>query len=513
MKNKILLLIIFFLTAGAIFRLIYTQNGNFIFNMDNARDMVDVREMVVLNKPRLIGNTAAIEGVFYGPYWYYLLAIPFALSGGNPYASIVLQIVLWVIGGYFVLKLVSKFGIVATVIAGALWIASDFLILSTSYSFNPNPVLFLSPLLIFLFDKYLKLKKSIYSVTSFALAATFLSNEILFAMLLPIILIAAIIFTKNSKVFKLKSFWLGILAFLIVSSPHLFFELRHNFFMTQSLIHFFTTGGDTHNSFNLLTRVTYVISKFDEILRPTFFNNKILSYGFVILFFAVVGYILKKRQPFQDNLFVILCSYILIPVIAFIIIPVNINSWHWVGVIAALVIIAGYLLATGLKLTKVVGLYSTSLLLLVIAFSISNVFQYVSNLDQPRNDPSLFRNELSAIDFVYKQANGKNFKVYTYLPSVIDYPYQYLFWWRGLNKYGYLPQDYAYEPNKPAYIAQKEKLDIGTHPESSGLIFLIKEPDRGLRHLWENTFKKYSLLTSQIVGPLVIETRQDINKQ
>ena len=75
--------IIIILIIGIIYRLSLISNGSFLFNMDNARDMVDVREMVVLHKFRLTGPTSAIEGFFNGPGWYYLLAIPFLLSGGG----------------------------------------------------------------------------------------------------------------------------------------------------------------------------------------------------------------------------------------------------------------------------------------------------------------------------------------------------------------------------------------------------------------------------------------------
>ena len=101
--NKNTKIILLFLLVGVLYRLVLTANGNFLFIMDNARDMVDVREMVTLHKPRLTGPTSAIEGLFNGPFWYYLLAVPFILSGGNPYASILMEIVLWAIGGFFLL--------------------------------------------------------------------------------------------------------------------------------------------------------------------------------------------------------------------------------------------------------------------------------------------------------------------------------------------------------------------------------------------------------------------------
>lgn len=476
--------------------------------MDNARDMVDVREMVTLQKPRLIGHTAAIEGVYYGPYWYYLLSIPFILSGGDPYAAIILQIILWVIGGYFVLKIANRFGLISMVVVGCLWVASNFVVLSSQYAFNPNPTLFFTPVFIYLFDKYLTTKKSIFSITSFAIAGMFFSSQIFFAVFMPLIIILSILLTKNKILFKDKSFWLGVVAFTVVISPQIFFDLRHDFLMTKSLINYFANSSG--EAVNFFERVISTLNSFYRTVLPTFMNFKEFVWGLGVLTIAVSFRFFKSHEWQKNYLPVIMLNFILVPLLGFMLIPTTINSWHWVGVMAALLIFSGFIISEGLKL-KVGKLGASLLFISLIAFSILNMKQYLLALSIPMAEVSLFKNEIKAIDYVYKKAEGKNFKVYTYMPSVIDYPYQYLFWWRGLKEYGYVPEDYAYEPSKPEYIKSKDRLNTGQNPESSNLVFLIKEPDTtGRRHLWENTFIKYPLIISENVGSVIIETRQDI---
>src|SRR3989338_541358 len=103
--------------------------------------MLDVREMIVLGNFRLIGSTTSIEGVYFGPFWYYLLSISFIITGGNPYGPILLEIFLWVVGGYFLLSLVLKYyGKLSFFAVALLWFASNFIVLGTQYAFNPNPV-------------------------------------------------------------------------------------------------------------------------------------------------------------------------------------------------------------------------------------------------------------------------------------------------------------------------------------------------------------------------------------
>lgn len=498
MKLKFIFLI---LLLGVIYRLILTANGNFIFNMDNARDMVDVREMVILGKMRLIGHTAAIEGIFYGPYWYFLSSIPFYLSNGDPYGSILMLIFMWVIGGYFLLKLIKEYGILASTVVGGLWIVSNPVVLATFYAYNPNPAILLTPSFIFMFLKYLQTEKPIFSLIMFVLAGAFFSFEIMYAIILPVIILSVIVLSGRSRLFFSRSFLYGVTTYILVISPHVLFELKHNFFMTHSLLNYLANSGSDNVITNPLLRINYVLEALLKTFLPIFMNFRSLMYLFIAFLIGVILKLIFQKKLFKDELLLILLTYIAITILAFILIPFTINSWHWVGLISAVILLAGVVIAYAQRWGIILGV-------LCICLSIVNARNYIKDLSISNPDPSLYKNELSAVDSIYTQAQGENFKVYTYMPSVIDYPYQYLFWWRGLNKYGYVPEDYAYSPNKPEYISQKSLLPKGANPPSSGLIFLLKEPDRNnLRHLWENDFKKYELISSQNFNSYVIEIR------
>ena len=135
-NTKIILTI---LLVGILYRLLLTTDGNFLFNMDNARDFVDVREMIELGKLRLTGPTSAIEGVYNGPLWYYLLAIPYLISGGDPYSAIIMEIILWAIGGFFLLKLIKNYSSWLILPIGLVWVASNYIVLVNLYVSGRNP--------------------------------------------------------------------------------------------------------------------------------------------------------------------------------------------------------------------------------------------------------------------------------------------------------------------------------------------------------------------------------------
>lgn len=513
MSKNFILLAFFILFIGIIYRLILTSNGNFLFNMDNARDMVDVREMVVLKKLRLTGPSSAIGGVYNGPAWYWLLATFFIISGGNPYASIILEIGLWAIGGFFLLKLASKFGVWPMLVIGALWISSDYVVLTNLYAFNPNPIILLTPLFIYLLYKYIETNKLIFSTLTFFLGGLFFNFEMNFGIFVIPIIITSLMLAKKTYLFKTKNFWLGLIFFIICLMPQLLFDLKHQFLMTKSIITFIHSGNPP--PYKSPPRPQIISFSFFNVFSATLMNKKFLTIAILTFFIPIF----KKFRKDLNLAALVSLSIIAVPFIFYLFLPVTVNSWHLGGPAAALIFLIGFQLKKISEFNfwgKIIGL---TVGFFIIYFAFLNILSFfVHDFRKTSNDPSLFKNEIAAIDYVYKKAGGKNFKVYTYLPSVIDYPYQYLIWWHGLKQFGYLPIDYAYEPNKPEYISNKAIFSATEEQikkrENSNLIFLIKEPNLNYtRYGWEGDFVKYNWkkLETLMIGPIEIEVRSEKN--
>lgn len=506
MSKKVVLILL----IGILFRLFLTANGNFLFNMDNARDMVDVREMVVLKKLRLTGPTSAIEGFYNGPAWYYLLSVPFVLSGGDPYASILMEIILWAIGGFFLLQLVSRWGRWLIWPIGALWVASNYIVLTNLYAFNPNPVTLLSPLWIYLLIKYLETKKAIYSVAVWLLGGFFFNFEMNFGIFMPVTIFASLILTKNLKMLRQKEFWLGFAFFVLTLLPQVLFDLKHQFIMSKAVLRHLSenSGG----SFDPLKRFQVISSGFFETLSATLINSRKLTSLILVLLIPVILSILKKKNT--DRLFLISLIFIVVPFLGYLILPVTVNAWHWGGEMAVSLILVSYLIYKLWNWEIVSKAISLSLTVVIIWFGFSNIVNFFTkDFGKPNLDPSLYKNEISAIDYVYKYAKGENFKVYTFMPSIYDFPYQYLFWWYGQKKYGFIPADYAYAPSKPQYIGSKDKFE-GSKDNYNGLVFLIKEPNRGhnWKSGWEADYRFMELLSSEKLGSIEIEVRREVKK-
>lgn len=501
--NKIIFII---LTIGIVFKLALTSNGSFLFNMDNARDMVDVREMVVTQKIRMTGPTSAIEGLFNGPAWYYFLAVPFILSGGDPYSTIILQIVLWVIGGIFLLKLISEWSKLLILPVGFLWVSSDYINLATSYAFNPNPVTLLTPLLIYLFSKYLENEKFTYIAGAFFLGGLFFNFEMNFGVFIPPIIFVSTFFVRKNLL-KTKTFWLASLFYIACLMPQLIFELRHNFFMTGSVINFLRNSHS--EGLDIIKRFHILADSFFSVFSATMMNHRTLSTVILLFFIPVLSKLVKQKQV--DKVAVICLIYIFLPFILYLFLPVTVNAWHLGGPASAAIILIGFLLKKLWEHNFFGKFIAIILSITVLYFAIYSIGKYfIQDRFIQNNDPSLYRNELAAVDYVYQYANGENFKVYVFMPSIIDYPYQYLFWWWGMKKYGYIPYDYAYAPNKVQYIGSKEKFE-GLKENYKGLVFLIKEPNRGYnwKSGWEADYRFMELLHKTTLGSIDIEVRRE----
>ena len=261
--------------------------------------------------------------------------------------------------------------------------------------------------------------------------------------------------------------------------------------------------------FNPILKSFELFNLYRSVLSGLVMNNQILLVSsFLVLITTFWLFVWRKNR---ENFVIIGGAFFFLSFLIYIFLPIAVAPWHILGEMVAFLILLGFVIGYFIKHSRVLKIVGYSLVVFIIIVSFLNIKSYLVQKSNIQNDPSLFQNEINAIDYTYKQAGGKNFKAYVYLPSVIDYPYQYLYFWYGLKNYGYTPIDYAYLPNMPEYIFSKNQFLKPNEKSNSGLIFLIKEPDRlDLMDLWENSFKTLPKLKEEKIGPLTVEIRKSV---
>lgn len=206
-----------------------------IFNWDQERDAFEVQK-ILSGDPSLIGpRVLGPQGFFLGPYFYYLLAPFYFLTGGHPQAIV-----------YFLIVLNLVFFLAAYLIVKKIWGEKTTLIFLFFWTINPatietvawNPALI--PLMVVLIWFTLFQKSYFWLGLSLSLAINFHFQAVFLA---PFILL----FLFWQKELSGKNLGKAALGFFLPFVPLLLFDLRHNFLNFKLLGQFIKERGEGGN--------------------------------------------------------------------------------------------------------------------------------------------------------------------------------------------------------------------------------------------------------------------------
>lgn len=461
-------------------------NNNFPFTMDQARDMLDIRNIVVGKKPTLIGPTTSINGVFLGPFYYYLNLPAFVIGGGDPAYLVYWNIFCYMAAGILIFLYFYKESKNLGLIASSIYLMSPALFYSSRYFWSANPMPVFTVfffLMLFYFLKNPSKKRAFFlgiiSGLSMQIEAAFGT------FFFPVALFIAIVRRKGF----LNCLFLGT-GFFVTLLPQVFFELRHHFVMTKTF--FAEVGGTSQILGEKLTYIESINNHYASFVE--FLNGNFELSGQITLFLMVAALIFliyrmfrKTIHPASREIFLNCLIFICLYFVFYSFYPHPLKGWYLLALrIPYLLFISAFFY----EITNYKKIYLNLLMIIFLGYSfyltsISQLKFVPQNINDHSGDKSNLRNEMEAIDWVYQKADGKGFKIYNYIPSVYDYPYQYLFWWYGTKKYGYQPETITYKDGVPEYIPNNEfywnkKRLAGNDP----LVFLLYEKDENKERLF-----------------------------
>ncbi len=238
---------IFILCIGAFCRL-YRIGEYMTFLGDEGRDAIIVRRLLVNFDPILIGPGTSIGNMYLGPLYYYLSAPFLFLAGFSPVGPSVMValfgvftiFLIWYIAGIW-------FGKRAAVVSSLLYALSPVVIIYSRSSWNPNIMPFFALLTIFSVWKAWNDNKFGWLLITGISSAFVLQSHYLGLLLLPTILIFWLLkyrdLVRNLK-FEVRNYWkysvLGLLLFMLLMSPLVIFDLRHNWMNFNAIKIFFS---------------------------------------------------------------------------------------------------------------------------------------------------------------------------------------------------------------------------------------------------------------------------------
>ncbi len=451
------------IAIGSWLRLSGIFTNSFAFTYDVGRDLIAVEDIVINNNITLIGPTTGIEGIFYGPWWYFILSIPFFIFSGNPqgitffmgFIGIATIILGYVIG--------EKIGGVFLGILVAAFISFSSLMVSFSLQiWSPNLAAFFV-LLVFLILRKFSLEdqsrapkeKELFLLGLFL--GIIIDLAIVFGTLffLSICLSLIILFRKRLAI---KGIFFFILGFLLIFSPRIIFEIRNDFLMTKTFINALSNGFLPAKQFSLFDAlISRMISLFNT-WNATLAGQNIIV-GFLLITFASLAIIFfYKKMENPSKQFV---KIILISIGVFLIGLTFFNQAVWSHYLVGIPILYIFFISIAINIVRIAlkKFWFIFFILFVLFWINLDPIQVLENIRKPlwEGNAAVYRNQLAVIDYVYNDAKGKDFKYIVYTPAVHDYTYRYLFPWYGEKKYGYIPSR-----------------------QNTGLFYLIIEPDYDL---------------------------------
>lgn len=229
--------------------------GHIAFWYDPARDLLLAWDN--LRKPTLIGPPTGIPGIFYGPYWIWILSMGLLVSKDPRVVVFVTQMMpYFIIMPYILYRLSSA--VFNRRISVILWLL--FIFAFSSYSFqiwNPHlaPLIFLMYVYVFTSTDLtlVKLKKSHKFFLSGILLGLLLNfhlsfgTAILLASVLHLVLtlILQLVKKKHDLLLSLRNWFIAqglfFTGLVIALSPILLFEYRHGFNQIKAFMYTFSS--------------------------------------------------------------------------------------------------------------------------------------------------------------------------------------------------------------------------------------------------------------------------------
>lgn len=322
------LLVVFFMALLILLSLfprsIEVLNGNPLFEIDQGRDYMAVKNIVVDHKLTLIGaelgaGQAGLSYLFHGPGYFYLLSIPFIFFNGNPVGGVALMLLLGLsaiaFGVYFVIKF---WGIKEGLLMGFLLATCPYLIGQSRFFENH----FGAPIfiLIVFYFTYLFTKKPVKNylfVFLAGLVSAFIYNlELAISVPLSISLIVYCVYLFRKQ--ALPRLLLLMAGLAIGFSPMFLFELRHGFMGLKHLFTYLLLRPQTHTSSeSMLSQAQniynlFILSFSDSFPGKLLAPQHIVPFIFLVFLTLIIFVLFKEKDKTKKNFLVFLL--ILFPV-------------------------------------------------------------------------------------------------------------------------------------------------------------------------------------------------------
>ncbi len=410
--------------------------GEVKFWYDPARDLISAWDN--LSKPTLIGPTSGIPGIFYGPYWIWLLSFG-ELFSKNPVliTFVTATIPYFIIFPFVWFKFTKYFGQKAVIIGWLLFILGNGFTYGTQL-WNPYPAPLFTILLLYLLIRFdfTRLYLTAFLINFFIgfLLGLIINFHISFGIGLSFGVFLFLLweclkqfFDKKRK--NLHLFWVKLSLLIITGCgilvaflPTLLFEIRHGFNQIKTVLHAFTQYGNVVTTKGLSKY--YIFTNFIDTFSSTLHLPTIVTEGILLILIGIFIWLVKNKRVKLNATDVRILTVIITTFfgVAFIYFTAKNPVWayHFIGVDILSLLFLTFLLSR-LPFVKNIFLILVAYVIILSCYSslVSIQNKGISGIDKQKQ----------VVQTIAKDAENNNYTVFAYSPSIYSYEYTYIFRW------------------------------------------------------------------------------------
>lgn len=490
---------------GYLLRIYLLANYNFFFTMDQGEDAVNVRNILVGHSLITHGAPTNIAGIYSGPGWYYFLAIGYWLFGGSPFGAVFMVVIsslfcilfLSYISGKFISY---RFGIIISLLFQFYWFYFD----TSRWAFNPFPLVWIAIALVLSFSIMLARRSfKLYPLTLLACIAAF-NSEVAGAFALYLFFVVFGLYLVLRYKYPTK---LYLPIALILPTLTVIPRIKETLSVLLTSVGSGTIAGLGNGVFSG-TNFVYMADRFADLIARSIVPQSVVISLILFVFIAICYFSSADSNKFRKYYIYLSLTLFFVSYLWF--------AWNkgwrdWHTLYIPPVLFSSLLMMLSAIKRKLAILIFIPIVITQFQIFTDRYTQYLSISD----DPSILANQLKVIDWVYQNSEHNGFNAYMYMSdSFYDFPYQYLFWWHGRNKYGYVPCEYANYPLslKYLYVPGAQRYNQPTLGCEKLRFLIVERPkDPTSYRKWTDKFsEKTEIVSWEEIGTIRIEKRQKI---
>ncbi len=401
----------------------YRLPTDLLFHRDQGMHALGIWQVWHEGQIKLLGHSTDVDGIYHGPWYYWLMVPAYALSGGDPLAAISWQIFLELLSlPLFYLAIKRIFNRQTAQISLILYAVSFLLLGYSRWLNNVGPLLTVVNILLWTLTKLSANSKKghYFAIGLLCGLASQLNGAVGFALIPTVILSIR----PRISVPRIIMVLLGIVVLLF---PQVAFELRHNFVEIRAVLTFIRSSSGGGFSFWTL------FANMKEYLHQI---GYLASFQLPLIGIALfsLGIFSLRHHPQRNLVF----AWLLLPPLTLALFKRGALGFFYVFNFGlALSVIAYTLQQTRRR-------WGLLIFLLILALNLYHGRRLLKpdNGLTPIGDANIItlQDRKYVLDFIYQTSQGKPFALWTYtLPYYQDDALLYMFVWYGQSRLGRQP--------------------------------------------------------------------------